>query len=140
MADELELIELTVEIMPESGMNNDELDQTTRRMLSEIRESEVESAELAFGSSSPDGAKSFTLLTTLGVLAVKTLPQHLPKLIDLLKNLMLRQRPIVKATVKNGSREVSVEFTPSETTNEQLSKILDILNEHVGEEKRIILQ
>lgn len=140
MTNELETIKLAVEIEREPGMSDDDLDRLTRRVLCEVQQLDVESAELATGGPSPEGAKSVTLFTTLGVLLVKTLPQHLPKLLELLRDWMSRQRPTIEATVKNGEREITVKFTPSETSNTQLRALLDLLQERVGEEKRIILK
>jgi hypothetical protein len=69
--------------MPDSSA--EAIDAAARQLLSELREQDVESAELARGGSAPDGTKSADPVT-LGSLAIAVLPALLPKLLEFIKD------------------------------------------------------
>jgi len=88
MAD-TQVAELRLDIGLE-GSNAEQLDRVTRQLLSEVRDLEIESAELVKGSATPEGAKAVDPVT-LGAIALVALPAVLPKLIDFLQSWMMRQ-------------------------------------------------
>lgn len=76
----ISLAEFSIQIDP-SDLTNDELDQMTRQFLAELKEWEVESAELVKAGPAPTGAKSPDTIAT-GVIAVTVLPTLLPKILE----------------------------------------------------------
>lgn len=74
------LAELNLEISA-SDASEDDIDDMTRQLLSELRDMDVESAELTKGNVAPDGTKSVDPVI-MGQIAVAVLPAVLPKLIE----------------------------------------------------------
>lgn len=81
--DALEPVRLNVEISA-SDATEDELDELARRLLSELRDQDVESAELAKSGPAPAGSKSAEVITA-GAIAMAVLPAALPKVIDFIQ-------------------------------------------------------
>lgn len=75
--------QLLVQVATEDG-DPDEIDQLTRQLLMELREENVESAELVREGSVPSGAKSVEAIT-LGAILMAVLPKAVPKVIELLQ-------------------------------------------------------
>ncbi len=82
------VIELKLEVSAEDA-TEDELDRMTRQLLSELREMDVESAELASGETAPAGTKSADPVT-IGALAITVLPTLLPKVVEFIQAWALR--------------------------------------------------
>jgi hypothetical protein len=61
----------------------EELDRSTRQLLSELKELDIDSAELAEGTSIPEGAKGDPI--TIGSIVIATLPAVLPKVVELVQ-------------------------------------------------------
>lgn len=80
--------QLLLQVKTEDGYP-DEIDQLTRQLLQELREEDVESAELARKKELPAGAKSAEVIT-LGAIIMAVLPKAIPKIIDLLQAWMER--------------------------------------------------
>ena len=76
-------IEFKLEVSAEDA-TEDELDRMTRQLLSELRNMEVESAELAGGEAAPAGTKSVDPVT-IGTLAITVLPTLLPKIVEFIQ-------------------------------------------------------
>ena len=93
---------------------NEELDRITRQLLSELRELDVESAELTKGDPAPDGSKGDPI--TIGSIAFVTLPAILPKVIDLVQAWVMRGQG---RTVKFKGKGIEFEGSP-----EELQKLL----------------
>ncbi len=112
MADEqTDVLILQVEL---EDSDTEELDSLTRQLLNEIRELEVESAELVVAGSAPEGAKVVDPVT-LGVIAVAVLPALLPKLIEFLQAWTLRGwGRTMKFKGKIGSQDIEFEGTPND--------------------------
>jgi len=75
--------ELLLQVKTEDG-DPDEVDQLTRQLLMELREEEVESAELVRDDSLPAGAKSVEAVT-IGAIVMAVVPKAVPKIIELLQ-------------------------------------------------------
>ena len=88
MAD-TQVAELRLEIGLE-GSDAEQLDHVTRQLLSEVRDLEIESAELVKGDAAPEGAKAIDS-AMLGAIALVALPTVLPKLIDCIQSWVMRQ-------------------------------------------------
>lgn len=75
--------QLLVQVTTEDG-DPDEVDYLTRQLLLELRQEDVESAELVREDSLPPGAKSVEAVT-LGAIIMAVLPKAVPKVIELLQ-------------------------------------------------------
>jgi hypothetical protein len=116
-------IEFEIEIMAEDTSQED-LDKLTRNLLKELRETDVESANLISIGTAPAGSKGDPL--TIGTLAMTALPIALPGIIDMIKDWTTRGRG---RTVKFKGK--GIEF---EGTAEELHKLLASLEK--GKKKK----
>jgi len=89
---------------------DEELDRMTRQLLSELRELDVESAELAKGDSAPSGTKSVDPIM-LGNIAIAVLPAFLPKVVDTVQAWATRGQG---RTVKFIGKGIEFEGSPEE--------------------------
>jgi hypothetical protein len=77
-----DVTQLNIEISV-GDATDEELDGMTRQLLSELKNLDVESAELAEGEPAPKGAKGEP--TTIGSIVVSTLPSILPAIVALVQ-------------------------------------------------------
>ena len=103
---------------------DEELDRMTRQLLSELRELDIESAELEKSGSAPDGSKGDPI--TIGSIAIELLPAVLPSVIGLVQAWMTRAQG---RTVKFKSKGIEFEGSP-----EELQKLLTRLEK--GKKKK----
>jgi hypothetical protein len=96
---------------------DEELDRTTRQLLSQLRELDVDSAELARGASAPAGSKGDPM--TLGAIALEVIPAAIPSIIGLVQAWCMRGQG---RTVKFKSKGIEFEGPP-----EELHKLLATL-------------
>jgi len=80
--DNPELTQLNIEISA-SDATEEDIDWMTRQLVSELRELDVESAELTKGNSAPAGTKGDPF--TIGSIAIQVLPAVLPSIIGLVQ-------------------------------------------------------
>ena len=97
---------------------DEELDRITRQLLSELRELNVESAELTKGEPAPDGSKGDPI--ALGSIALELLPVAIPGVIGLVQAWMTRGQG---RTVKFKGKGIEFEGSP-----EELKKLLASLD------------
>ena len=122
------LTQLSIEISA-SDATEEDIDQMTRQLLSELRDTAVESAELAKGGSAPGGTKSGDAVT-LGSIVMTVLPTVLPAIIGMVQTWATRGHGrIVKFKGKVG-REM-IEF---EGSAEDLQRLLETLSK--GKKKK----
>lgn len=118
-------VELNLEII-EADATEDDLDRLTRQLLSELRDLDVESAELTKGTSAPDGSKGDPI--TIGSIALEVLPVAIPSVIAFIQAWVTRgQGRIVKFKGKG------IEF---EGSSEDLHKLLTQLYKRKGKRKK----
>lgn len=111
--EELDLIRLNLEVSADDA-TSDQLDELTRHLLAELRDMDVESAQLASAGPAPDGAKSAEALTA-GAIALSVLPAALPKLIDFIQAWAMRgQGRRVKFKGKIAGQAVEFEGSPED--------------------------
>jgi hypothetical protein len=92
----------------------EEVDALAHGLLRELRELDVESAELAAAGPAPAGAKAGEAIT-LGAVALAVLPAILPKVLDYIQAWVLRGRGrVVKFKGKLAGHEVEFEGTAAE--------------------------
>jgi len=114
---------LRLEISAENASTED-IDRMARQLLSELRETDVESAELAHGGPAPSGTKAVDPIT-IGSIAMTVLPVMLPKVIDMVQAWATRgSGRTVKFKGKIGKQEIEFEGPP-----EELKKLLETLGE-----------
>ncbi len=103
---------------------NEELDNATRRLLTEVKDLNVESAELAKGGPAPEGSKGDPI--TMGAIAIAVLPAVLPSVVTLIQAWVTRGQG---RTVKFKSKGIEFEGSP-----EELHKLLASLEK--GKKKK----
>ncbi|GAB4497154.1 MAG: hypothetical protein OHK003_04760 [Anaerolineales bacterium] len=116
-----EQLELYLEVQA-GDLKDDELDSLTRRLLSELKELDIESASLARKGELPEGSKGDPV--TIGAIVLVVLPSVLPKIVEFLQAWSLRGNG---RTVKFKGKGIEFEGPP-----EELQKLLDKL----GREKK----
>jgi hypothetical protein len=125
--DNLELTQLYVEISA-SDATEEDIDRMTRQLLSELKGTDVEAAELMKGGDAPKGSKGDP--TTIGSIVISTLPTVLPVVVALVQAWTARgQGRTVKFKGKVGKQMVEFEGPP-----EELRKLLDTLEK--GRQKK----
>jgi hypothetical protein len=110
-------VDLNLEVIA-SDATDEELDHATRQLLSELRDLDVESAELAKGKPAPDGSKGDPI--TIGNIALEVLPAAIPSVIALVQAWITRGQG---RTVKFKGRGIEFEGSP-----EELQKLLRSLD------------
>jgi hypothetical protein len=113
LMDNPELTQLRIEVSA-SDATEEDIDWMTRQLLSELRETDVESAELAKGGDAPRGTKSSDPVT-LGSIVISTLPTVLPAVVALVQVWLARgQGRTVKFKGKIGREVIEFEGSPEE--------------------------
>jgi hypothetical protein len=110
--------QLNIEISA-SDATQEDIDWMTRQLLSELRELDVESAELTKGGSAPVGTKGDPF--TIGSIAIQVLPTVLPSVIGLVQAWASRGQG---RTVKFKGKGIEFEGSP-----EELYRLLEKLEE-----------
>ena len=80
-------IQFSIEVS-ESNAADEDIDQMTRQLLSELNEIDIESAELTKGGAAPRGSKGDMM--TIGSIAVAVLPAFLPNVVSLVQDWVKR--------------------------------------------------
>lgn len=109
--------QLNIEISA-SDVTEEDIDWMTRQLLSELRELDVESAELAKGGPAPKGSKGDPI--AIGSIALELLPAVLPSVLGLVQAWASRGQG---RTVK--FKGMGIEF---EGSAEELRKVLETLS------------
>ena len=112
-----DLAQLNIEISA-SDVTEEDIDWMTRQLLSELRELDVESAELTKGGIAPAGTKGDPI--SIGSIALELLPSVLPAVLGLVQSWMSRGQG---RTVK--FKGMGIEF---EGSSEDLHKLLETLS------------
>jgi hypothetical protein len=119
--DDTEFTDLNIEISA-TDTSEDDVDRMTRQLLSELRDLEVESAELTRGATAPHGTKSVDPVM-MGNIAVAVLPSILPKVVEFVQAWAMRGHGrIVKFKGKIAGQVIEFEGSP-EDLRELLEKL-----------------
>lgn len=110
-------IKLNIQVSAENTTEED-IDLMTRQLLFELRDREVESAELERGGPAPSGAKGDPV--TIGSIAIEVLPAAIPGLVKFLQFWMVRGQG---RTVKFKGRGIEFEGSP-----EDFQRLLETLD------------
>ena len=123
--DSSDLAQLNIEVSA-SDATEEDIDRMTRQLLSELRDLDIESAELARGGPVPSGAKGDPV--TIGSIALEVLPVVLPSVIGFVQSWAARgQGRIVKFKAKG------IEF---EGSPEEFEKLLATLEKGMKKSKK----
>lgn len=113
-------VELEIEVLV-TDATEDDRDEATRNLLSELRETDVELAKLAQKGNAPRGSKGDPV--TVGSIALVVLPAVLPKVVDAVQAWVSRgNNRTVKFRGKVGGK--MIEF---EGSSEELQKLINTL-------------
>jgi hypothetical protein len=110
---------LILQVTSDEDADADERDQLTRQLLSEVRELDLESAEMLSGDVVPEGAKAAEVVT-MGTLVVAVLPAMAAQLVECLLGWTRRadnRHVIIKTQV--GDRTLELDFTPETAMSEE---------------------
>jgi len=121
--DNPDFTQINIEIRADDATEED-IDRMTRQLLSELRELDVESADLTRGGPAPKGSKGDPV--TIGSIVVSALPTALPAVVALVQAWTSRGQG---RTVKFKGRGIEFEGSP-----EELQKILATLEK--GKKKK----
>ena len=88
---------------------DEELDRMTRQLLHELRDLDVESAELTRGKPAPEGSKGDPM--TIGSIVISSLPSVLPAVVALVQTWATRGQG---RTVKFKGKGIEFEGSPEE--------------------------
>jgi len=104
-----DLTQLNIEISANDA-TPEEIDLMTRQLLSELRETDIESVELMRGGEAPRGTKSGDLVT-MGSIVISTIPTVLPAVVALVQAWSARGQG---RTVKFKGMGIEFEGSPEE--------------------------
>src|SRR6266508_2228216 len=123
--DNPDFTQLNIEISA-SDATEEDIARMTRQLLSELRETDVDSAELAKGGEAPRGTKSVDPVT-MGSIVISALPTVLPTVVSLVQAWAARGQG---RTVKFKGKGIEFEGSP-----EELQKLLESLEKHKKKRK-----
>jgi hypothetical protein len=107
-----------------ADVSAEDLDSLARELLNELRDLDLESAELVRGDVAPDGTKAVDPVT-IGSIAVVVLPGLLPKLVEFIQAWALRgQGRTVKFKGKIGGQIIQFEGS-----SDDLQKLIAALSQ-----------
>ena len=112
---------LIFQVEPQEELNGAEFMAISRRLINEMQQLEIESAQLLYDEP-PHGSKASDM-AILGTMIVSVLPTVLPHLINFLIAWTQRSAGAIKIKTK----KIEAEF-PSGITPETLEKLLSVIN------------
>lgn len=118
---------ITVKLEVETNSDLANLDETTRRLLNELNDLNVESVMLAEGAEVQKGAKSAEAVT-IGALMLVVLPAALPHLIDFLRDWAARDNNrTVKIKRQEGDSSIEVEYNMKNISEDEIKHMITVL-------------
>ena len=120
MADDIELTLL----VGQPDADAEELDRTTRRLRTELKDLSVESVSLSTAGQLPAGAKAADPVT-LGAITISLAPVVIPPLIEFLKSWMARKEGrtvVIRKKVGDTSTEIEIKSALSDSAIAALVK------------------
>ena len=104
---------LHLQIDSGNSLSPDELDQLTRQLRRDLCDLDVESVDFSRSTDIPTGAKSAEVMA-LGSLAVAVLPVAVPKVIEFLRDWLLRgENRTLKMKLQVSGNSAEIEFNPT---------------------------
>lgn len=109
-------------------LDQDQLDQLTRQLQTEIFDQEIETADLVSGDEVPEGAKAVETITW-GAIALEVLPTFLPSVVEFLKSWVNREETRnVKIKTQVGDKTVELEYSSSGIKADEVKELVSILS------------
>jgi len=110
----------------------DELDRVTRQLRRDLTELNIESVEFPRGANLPSGAKSAEAVA-LGSLAVAVLPVAIPKVIEFLRDWLMRgENRTLKLKLQVGGNSAEIECNPSMVATNDIELLVGKLTGVLG--------
>jgi hypothetical protein len=108
-------------------LDQDQLDDLTRQLQSELLDQEVENADLLRGDELPQGAKSAEVITW-GAIVLEVLPKFLPSVLEYLKSWVQREESRnIKISTQVGDNSIELEYSSKGIKDEEVTKLVSIL-------------
>ena len=123
--EETDKVEFYIEVNAADN-TEEELDRMTRQLLSELRQTDVESAELTRGGDAPRGTKAADPIT-MGSIVISALPAVLPTVVSMVQAWTARGQG---RTVKFKGKGIEFEGSP-----EELHRLLESLEKQKKKRK-----
>jgi hypothetical protein len=116
------------ELQIDSRCDENELDELTRHLLSEIRPREVETVALKTAPTDLTGRKSGEAVN-IGAIIVTILPAALPGLIAFLKEWCMRSKDrSIKIIRRSGDQQIELEFNLDGIAKNEIDALIDTAN------------
>jgi len=123
---------IQLQIDSDNQLLPDELDRLTRLLRRDLSELEVESVEFTHSSSVPTGAKSVEAVA-LGSLAIAVLPVAIPKVIEFLRDWLMRgENRTLKLKLQVGGNAAEIECNPSTIATNDIELLVAKLTGALG--------
>lgn len=120
----MQKIDLKVHVDAEEA-DDEMVSELTRQLLLEVRDCEIEDADLVSIDSAPPGAKSAGGFE-LGALALSVLPKAAAQLIEFLFSWAKRGSDrVIKISTQIGDRKFDVEYDPKTISNDDLKQLVE---------------
>jgi hypothetical protein len=123
-----------LQLQVDSGnlLTPDELDRVTRSLRRALSEQDVQSVEFARDANVPSGAKSAEAVA-LGSLAVAVLPVAIPKVIEFLRDWLMRgENRTLKLKLQVGGNSAEIEYNPGSVTTNEIEALAGKLTGALG--------
>lgn len=123
---------LNLQVDSGNVLDPDELDRVTRQLRSDLAELNVESVEFPHSTNVPAGAKSAEAVA-LGSLAVAVLPVAIPKVIEFLRDWLMRgENRTLKLKLQVGGNSAEIEYNPSTVATNDIELMVGKLTSVLG--------
>lgn len=122
--------ELFIELSLVDG-DSSELDELTRRLVTEIKDLSIDSVEPVSFGIIPKGTKAADW-ASIGQIVVALAPTLIPPLFELLKSWVERKPSTpVKIKVRVGKRTAQIEYDPTKTSAKDLETLIKTLGKSI---------
>ncbi|HEY6182081.1 MAG TPA: hypothetical protein VIW67_07540 [Terriglobales bacterium] len=127
-------ISIALQLQVDSGnvLTPDELDRVTRSLRHDLSEQDVQSVEFSRDAKVPAGAKSAEAVA-LGSLAVAVLPVAIPKVIEFLRDWLMRgENRTLKLKLQVGGNSAEIEYNPGSVSTNEIEALAGKLTGALG--------
>ncbi len=109
------------------ALDQDQLDQLTRQLRSEMLDQNVEIVDLVRGEEVPEGSKAGEAITW-GAIAIQVLPTLLPGVVEFLKSWTQREESRkVTVRTKVGDQSIELEYSSAGIKGDEINELVSAL-------------